>query len=127
MRDYKTGEGLSEEDKEAELVTFTVPGTILFEDAVKSDKWRKNRSNKKNGTSEMMAYLREQRKLELKWVYKTKPNEKGELVKYKARLVAKGYSREHEVDSTKVFEPVAHIETIRLVIALAAQTTSTTN
>ena len=33
----------------------------------------------------------EHRAIELKWVFKLKRNEKGEVVKHKARLVAKGY------------------------------------
>ena len=47
--------------------------------------------------------------------------EDGEIDKYKARLVAKGYKQEHGVDYTEVFAPVARHDTIRMVIALAAQ------
>lgn len=54
-------------------------------------------------------------------MYKTKLNENGEIDKHKARLVAKGYSQKHGVDYTKVFAPVARMDTVRLIIALAAQ------
>ncbi|CAL8125961.1 unnamed protein product [Prunus armeniaca] len=48
-------------------------------------------------------------------------NEKGEVDKYKARLVAKGYKQEYDVDYAEVFAPVARLDTIRLVVSLAAQ------
>lgn len=48
----------------------------------------------------------------VKWIYKTKINEKGELDKYKARLVAKWYSQTHGVDYAEVFAPVARMDTI---------------
>jgi hypothetical protein len=57
----------------------------------------------------------------LKWIFKTKLNENGEVEKYKARLVAKGYSQQYGVDYTEVFAPVARWDTIRMVISLAAQ------
>ena len=41
--------------------------------------------------------------------------------KYKARLVVKGYTQQHGVDYTKVFALAARMETIQLVVALAAQ------
>ena len=41
--------------------------------------------------------------------------------KYKARLVAKGYAQEYGVDYAEVFAPVARLDTIRVVVALAAQ------
>lgn len=44
-----------------------------------------------------------------------------EVEKYKARLVAKGYSQKKGIDYTEVFAPVARWDTIRMVIALAAQ------
>lgn len=56
----------------------------------------------------------------LKWVFKLKRNSDGSINKYKARLVAKGYVQQYRVDFEEVFAPVARIETIRLLINLAA-------
>jgi len=57
----------------------------------------------------------------VKWVYKTKLKENGEVDKYKAQLVTKGYKQEFGVDYKKVFAPVARLDTIRLVLSIAAQ------
>lgn len=57
----------------------------------------------------------------MKWVYKTKFKEDGEVDKYKVRLVAKGYKKEFGVDYTKLFALVARHDTIRMVVALGAQ------
>lgn len=57
----------------------------------------------------------------VKWIYKTKLNELGEVDKHKARLVAKGYSQQLGVDFTEVFAPVARMDTIRMIVALAVQ------
>lgn len=57
----------------------------------------------------------------VKQIYKTKLNELGEMDKFKARLVVKGYAQEYGVDYTKVFAPVARMDTVRMIIALASQ------
>jgi hypothetical protein len=44
----------------------------------------------------------------------------GNVVKHKARLVAKGYAQRQGVDYEEVFAPVARLETVRLMLALAA-------
>ena len=61
-----------------------------------------------------------QRAIGLKWVFKLKHNEKGELVKHKARLVAKGYIQKQGVNFEEVFAPVARLESVRLLLVIAA-------
>nr|GEZ01937.1 ribonuclease H-like domain, reverse transcriptase, RNA-dependent DNA polymerase [Tanacetum cinerariifolium] len=56
----------------------------------------------------------------LKWVFKTKRDVNENIIKHKARLVAKGYIQEHGIDFEKVFAPVARMETIRLLLTIAA-------
>lgn len=55
----------------------------------------------------------------LKWIFKTKFNANGSLQKHKARLVSRGFRQEQGVDLNETFSPVARIETIRLILALA--------
>ena len=57
----------------------------------------------------------------LKWVIKRKYNEDGTVQKHRARLVANGYSQQPEIDFTETFAPVVRMETIRSVLAIAAQ------
>nr|GFB81527.1 retrovirus-related Pol polyprotein from transposon TNT 1-94 [Tanacetum cinerariifolium] len=56
----------------------------------------------------------------LKWIYKVKLDEYGNVLKNKARLVAKGYRQEEGIDFEESFAPVARIEAIRIFIANAA-------
>jgi hypothetical protein len=56
----------------------------------------------------------------LKWVFKVKRNEQGDVVKYKARLVVKGYAQRRGIYYDEVFAPVARLDTIKLLVALAA-------
>ncbi|GKG40515.1 retrovirus-related pol polyprotein from transposon TNT 1-94, partial [Tanacetum coccineum] len=56
----------------------------------------------------------------LKWIFKIKLDEYGDVLKNKARLVAKGYRREAGIDFEESFAPVARLEAIRLFIAHAA-------
>lgn len=50
-------------------------------------------SIKKNDTWSLVNLPQVGKEVSVKWIYKTKCNEKGEVEKYKVRLVAKGYSR----------------------------------
>ncbi|GJS08931.1 integrase, catalytic region, zinc finger, CCHC-type containing protein [Tanacetum coccineum] len=56
----------------------------------------------------------------LKWIFKIKLDEYGDVLKNKARLVAKGYRQEAGIDFEESFAPVARLEAIRLFIAYAA-------
>ncbi|GJR57327.1 retrovirus-related pol polyprotein from transposon TNT 1-94 [Tanacetum coccineum] len=56
----------------------------------------------------------------LRWIYKVKLDEYGDVLKNKARLVAKGYRQEVGIDFEESFAPVARIEAIRIFIANVA-------
>nr|GEV49930.1 hypothetical protein [Tanacetum cinerariifolium] len=57
----------------------------------------------------------------LKWIYKVKLDEYGDVLKNKARLVSKGYRQEEGIDFEESFAPVTRIEAIRIFIANAAK------
>ncbi|KAL0537088.1 hypothetical protein IC582_026058 [Cucumis melo] len=99
---------------------------LNFEEASQNDKWKiamdeKIKAIKKNDTWELSTLPNGKKAVGVKWVFKIKRNEKGEVERYKARLVAKGYSQRKGIDYDEVFAPVARLETIRLLIALATQ------
>nr|GEV70218.1 retrovirus-related Pol polyprotein from transposon TNT 1-94 [Tanacetum cinerariifolium] len=56
----------------------------------------------------------------LKWIYKIKLDEYGNVLKNKARLVAKGYQQEEGIDFKESFAMVSCVEAIRIFIANAA-------
>ncbi|GJU04480.1 retrovirus-related pol polyprotein from transposon TNT 1-94 [Tanacetum coccineum] len=79
------------------------------------------KSIEKNDTWELTTLLKGQKAIGVKWVYKAKKNAKGEVEKYTPRLVAKGYKQKYGIDYEEVFSHVARLETIRMIIAIAAQ------
>jgi hypothetical protein len=56
----------------------------------------------------------------LKWVSKLKRNEEGEVGKHKVHLVAKGYVQRQGIDFEEVFAPIARLESVRLLLAIAS-------
>ncbi|GKC88527.1 retrovirus-related pol polyprotein from transposon TNT 1-94 [Tanacetum coccineum] len=58
--------------------------------------------------------------ISLKWIYKVKLDEYGDVLKNKARLVVKGYRQEEGLDFEESFAPVTRIEAIRIFLANAA-------
>lgn len=60
------------------------------------------------------------RAIELKWVFKEKKNQNGDVVRHKARLVAKGYAQRAGVGFDEVFAPVVRLEFVRMMVAMAA-------
>ena len=77
-------------------------------------------SIKKNKTWTLVDLLSGYKAIGLKWVFKLKRNADGSVNKHKARLVAKGYVQREGIDFEEVFAPVARLETVRAIIALAA-------
>lgn len=77
-------------------------------------------SIRSNETWELAALPSGHKAIGLKWVFKVKKDPAGHVLKHKARLVAKGYAQRQGVDFDEVFAPVARMETVRLLLALAA-------
>jgi hypothetical protein len=75
----------------------------------------------KNNTWELVDRPKDREVIGVKWVYKTKLNSDGSIQKYKARLLAKGFKQKLGIDYYETYAPVARLETIRTIIALAAQ------
>ena len=74
-----------------------------------------------NKTWDVADLPAKQKAIGLKWVFKVKKDPEGNIVKHKARLVAKAYAQRQGADFDEVFAPVARIETVRVLLALAAQ------
>lgn len=126
MNDYVTGEGFLDEDIEVNMAQIVSADPSSFEEAKKSSKWRlamnaEMQAIERNETWQLTELPIGAKKIRVKWIYKTKFNELGEVDKYKARLVAKGYSQQQGVDYIEVYAPVARMDTVRMIIALAAQ------
>nr|CAD1823506.1 unnamed protein product [Ananas comosus var. bracteatus] len=97
-----------------------------FEDAAKSSEWCKAIDEEmaaleRNQTWELVELPSNKEALGLKWVYKTKFRLDGSVQKLKARIVVKGYLQCEGIDFPETFTPVARFDTIRTVLALAAQ------
>ena len=54
-----------------------------------------------------------------KWIFKNKSNEFGNIIKHKTKLVAQGYTQVDGIDFDEMFAPVARLESIRLLFAIA--------
>jgi hypothetical protein len=126
MNDYVSHINFSKEEGQAHLVLFVELDPTTYVQAVQSDKWKKAMDAKiaaieRNNTWELTEVPATGKVIGVKWIYKTKLNEKGEVDKYKARLVAKGYSQQHGIDYAEVFALVAHLDTIRIILSIPAQ------
>ena len=78
-------------------------------------------SVEKNRTWELVDPSAGHRLITLKWVFKLKKDEKGAVIKHKARLVACGFVQQEGIDYDDAFMPVARMESIRVLLALASQ------
>ena len=92
-----------------------------FQEVVGNKNWKKVmdeeiKAIKKNNMWELASLPKGNKAIDVKWVYKAKKNAKGEVERYKVR----GYSQRADIDYDEVFSSSALLETVRLIISLAA-------
>ena len=55
-----------------------------------------------------------------KWIFKNKYDEHGTVIRNKSRLVAQGYTQVEGIDFDETFVPIARLESIRILLAIAS-------
>jgi len=90
----------------SQLSSVEIPKNV--QDALEVLKWREV-------VLEEMA-----RRLGCKWVFTVMYISDGSIERYKARLVAKGFTQTYGMDYSETFAPVAKLNTIRILLSLAA-------
>ncbi|WVZ52426.1 hypothetical protein U9M48_003481 [Paspalum notatum var. saurae] len=105
-------------DEAEELLFGSAEDPPSYAEAEKDAHWRQAMEEEmnaieENGTWELVEPPPSCRPISLKWVYKVKRDERGEVVRHKARLVARGFVQREGVDFNEVFAPVARMESVR--------------
>nr|KYP68042.1 Retrovirus-related Pol polyprotein from transposon TNT 1-94 [Cajanus cajan] len=104
---------------------FSEVEPVSFKEAIEDRKWvdamtEEIRSMEKNQVWELVSLPKSKKAISVRWVFKIKTDPGGRIVKYKARLVVRGFLQRPDIDYKEVFAPVARIETIRTVVAIAS-------
>ena len=55
-----------------------------------------------------------------KWIFKNKSDEHGTVIRNKSRLVAQGYTQVERIDFDETLTPVARLESIKILLAIAS-------
>lgn len=74
----------------------------------------------KNNTWELIPLPRGKKTVGCWWIFTVKHNATGSVNKYEAQLVAKGFTQTYGVDYDETFAQVSKINTIRVLLSLAA-------
>jgi hypothetical protein len=119
--------GLAPHDLEAQLHLVCDEGEPRsFTEAERHTAWRAAMESEmdtveKNCTWELADLPRDHSAITLKWVFELKRDKTGAIVKRNARLVAHGFVQQEGIDFDDTFIPMARMESVRLLFALAAQ------
>ena len=113
------------EEEVAELHAISADEPNFFTKAERNPCWLKAMQEEMTSITENKTWSLEDmspghRAIGLKWFFKLKHNEEGEVMKHKTQLVAKGYVQKQWVDFEEVFAAVARLESVHLLLAIAA-------
>ncbi|WKA06841.1 hypothetical protein VitviT2T_024721 [Vitis vinifera] len=125
MSNYVSTHRLSESNKSFvnQLSTVFIPNSV--QEALADPRWKaamneEMKSLQKNETWELVECPPGKKPVGCRWIYTVKYKADGSIERFKARLVAKGYTQTYGIDYTETFAPVAKINTIRVLLSLAA-------
>ncbi|RVW91751.1 Retrovirus-related Pol polyprotein from transposon TNT 1-94 [Vitis vinifera] len=125
MSNYVSTHRLSESNKSFvnQLSTVSIPNSV--QEALADPRWKATmneemKSLQKNETWELVECPPGKKPVGCRWIYTVKYKADGSIEQFKARLVAKGYTQTYGIDYTETFAPVAKINTIRVLLSLAA-------
>ena len=69
----------------------------------------------------MVEHPRNTNVISCKWVFKIKKNAAGEINKYKAHLIVRSFIQQYGIDYDETYAPVAHLASLRLILAITSQ------
>ena len=73
----------------------------------------------RNNVWTLVPKLESKHIISTKWIFRNKTDEEGNVIGKKARLLAQGYSQMEGIDYDETFAPIARMESIRILLALA--------
>jgi hypothetical protein len=106
-----------------QLSIVSIPNNV--QEALADPRWNdamneEMKSLMENKTWELVECPPGKKPVGCRWVYTVKYKADGQIERFKARLVAKGYTQTYGIDYTETFAPVAKINTVQVLLSLAA-------
>lgn len=125
MSCYMSNHRLSESNQSFvnQLSIVSIPNNV--QEALADPRWKaamneEMKSLLKNETWELVDRPPGKKPVGCRCVYTVKYQADGTIERFKARLVVKGYTQTYGIDYTETFAPVAKINTVRVLLYLAA-------